>query len=248
MQRIPSGIKGFDELIEGGFPKKSCVLISGSPGTGKTIMGLEFIYNGAKNYNEKGMFISFEQDPTDLKEQCKQLGFDIDKYEKEEKITFVCLAANLIDRETSTDIIQEIKDRKINRVVLDSLSALLINAPLYLTKNNPEIKRIINDDIMNKLMNLDDIKKNFIYKFVKELKATNTVSLLLTEVEEHSDNLSSDGISEFVCDGVIKIKFENLGGDYSRSLIIKKMRMTKNNEDVHPIQITNEGIIVHNLM
>lgn len=248
MERVSTGIKGFDELIEGGFPKKSSILISGSPGTGKTIMGLEYIYNGAKNYNETGMFISFEQNPNDLKEQCKQLGFDIEKYEKEQKIIFVCLAANLIDKETSTDIIQEIKDRKINRIVLDSLSALLINAPLYLTKNNPQIQTILNDPLMNKLMNLDDIKKNFIYKFIKELKIANSTSILLTEVDEHSTNLSSDGISEFVCDGVIKINFENLGGDFSRSLIVKKMRMTKNSEDVHPIEITNNGIVIHNLL
>ncbi len=66
MERVPTGIKGFDNLVEGGLPLGSTVLVSGSPGTGKTILGLEYIYRGANDFGETGMFISFEQDPKDI--------------------------------------------------------------------------------------------------------------------------------------------------------------------------------------
>ena len=72
--RVKTGIKGFDELIEGGFPKNSSILVCGGPGCGKTIFASEFIYNGAKKYNEKGMYVSFEQNSDSIKNQARQFG------------------------------------------------------------------------------------------------------------------------------------------------------------------------------
>jgi len=56
-----TGIKGFDELVQGGFPEGSSTLITGSPGTGKSIFGLQYIYNGAVKYKERGLYLTFEQ-------------------------------------------------------------------------------------------------------------------------------------------------------------------------------------------
>ncbi|MBU4407018.1 MAG: circadian clock protein KaiC, partial [Candidatus Altiarchaeota archaeon] len=65
VERIETGIEGFDELIEGGFPRKSCILLSGMPGTGKTIFGLQYLCHGASN-GEKGLYVTFEQNMDDL--------------------------------------------------------------------------------------------------------------------------------------------------------------------------------------
>ncbi|MFW6014378.1 MAG: RAD55 family ATPase [Candidatus Nanoarchaeia archaeon] len=249
MKRVPTGIKGFDNLVEGGLPLGSIVLMSGSPGTGKTILGLEYVYRGANDFGEKGMFISFEQDPKDIREQAKQLGFEnMEKLEQEGKIVFASLTAHMVDKHTANDILTEIKERKAKRIVVDSLSALLINAPLHLVRYNEDLKDLIKESKKAEIrLTTEDIKKNFIYKFITDVKSTKATSLMLSEIPDNSEHLSSDGISEFVADGVLKITFESLGGEFSRSMTIRKMRGTKNDEDVHPLEISKDGLIVHSL-
>lgn len=249
MERVPTGIKGFDNLVEGGLPLGSTVLVSGSPGTGKTILGLEYIYRGANDFGETGMFISFEQDPKDIKEQARQLGFEnIEKLVEEGKIVFASLTAHMVDKHTANDILTEITERKAERIVVDSLSALLINAPLHLVKYNEDLKDLIRESKEAEIrLTTDDIKKNFIYKFMSDVKSTKATSLMLTEIPDNSEYLSSDGISEFVADGVVKITFESLGGEFSRSMTIRKMRETKNDEDVHPLEISGDGVKIHSL-
>lgn len=61
MERVATGIKGFDNLIEGGFPKGSAILLSGTPATGKTIFALEYLVNGARKFNERGLYVTFEE-------------------------------------------------------------------------------------------------------------------------------------------------------------------------------------------
>ncbi|MFW5991346.1 MAG: RAD55 family ATPase [Candidatus Nanoarchaeia archaeon] len=249
MDRVPTGVKGFDHLIEGGFPKGAAILLSGSPGTGKTIFGLEYIYRGANDFGESGMFISFEQDPKDIKEQARQMGFhNLEQLEQEGKITFACMTAHLVDKHTASDILNEANNRQVDRLVIDSLSALLINAPLHLVQYDPELKQMIKETKEAEItLTTEDIKKNFIYKFIADIKKSQATAILLSEVPEKSQQLSSDGISDFVADGVVMMNFESMGGQFSRSLIIRKLRETKNNEDVHPLEICNEGIIVHHL-
>ena len=77
IERIKSGIKGFDSLISGGFPKRSSVLIAGACGTGKSILTMQFIYYGAMN-DEPGVFITLEQKPENVIQVMKNFGWDID--------------------------------------------------------------------------------------------------------------------------------------------------------------------------
>ena len=75
IELIKTGTKGLDNVLKGGLRKNSSLLITGAPGTGKTIMALQFIYYGAKTYNEDGIFISTEESLTDLRNYAKNLGF-----------------------------------------------------------------------------------------------------------------------------------------------------------------------------
>jgi len=78
--RIKTGITGFDELIDGGIPQGSFVVVTGGPGTGKTILASQFLANGVMKYDEKGLFISVEQPSEDIVAQAKQFGWDFDKW------------------------------------------------------------------------------------------------------------------------------------------------------------------------
>lgn len=85
IERISTGISGLDELIQGGFPKGSCILISGTPGTGKSITALHFLREGALN-NEVGIYVSFDEPRESILLSGEELRFDLKKLENENRI------------------------------------------------------------------------------------------------------------------------------------------------------------------
>lgn len=224
MKRVKTYIEGFDELIEGGFVENSSNLIYAKAGCGKTIFSLEYLVNGAMKDNEVGVYFSFEEKKESLINQAKQFGWDLVKLEKAKKLRIVSLGLDDISSRTVEDLIEIITDLKAKRVVVDSLPTLA-----YL--------------LVNAETNTDLQIRKFILQFIAELSQINTTCLL---IGQEDDNLTTT-ISKYSCDGVIHLEFESLGGDYSRTLTIPKMRKTKNNEDVHSVEINNSGVIVHSL-
>ncbi|MEK9184885.1 MAG: ATPase domain-containing protein [Patescibacteria group bacterium] len=246
--RVPTGIPGFDALIQGGFPRNSNILIAGIPGTGKSIFGMQFLYNGTTLYNEKGLYVTFEQKREDVIKQAKQFGWDFEDLEKRGKLRIMNIPINKINDRTANDIRIIIIKERVKRVVIDSLSTLVVNAPLYMKITDIPLYKFLTDKIVLSQPIIGDFfVKKFIYEFVDTLKGFNCTSLLIGEAPQNAEYLTRDTISEFICDGVIVINFESLGGNYSRSLIIRKMRQTKNDEDVHPVEISSKGIVVHKI-
>ena len=80
--KTPTGVDGLDEITEGGFPKGRPTLICGSAGCGKTLLSMQFLIQGAIEYNEPGVFMSFEESATDLSMNIKSLGFDLEKLKR----------------------------------------------------------------------------------------------------------------------------------------------------------------------
>lgn len=145
--RVPTGIPGFDELIQGGFPYKSPILIAGGPGTGKTIFAMQFLINGASKYNDKGLYVSFEQTREEIVEQSKQFGWDIDKLEKDGKIKLMIIDVEEITEKIIEDLKKAIEKEGIKRLVIDSLSTLLINAPIYSSCKSLSVTDVVGDNI-----------------------------------------------------------------------------------------------------
>ncbi len=79
LEKVPTGINGLDDITEGGFPKGRTTLVTGGPGTGKSMLSLEFLVKGATEYNEPGVFISFEETEEEIITNGASLGFDIPK-------------------------------------------------------------------------------------------------------------------------------------------------------------------------
>src|SRR6476661_2468652 len=84
--KTPTGISGLDEVTNGGFPKGRPVLVCGSAGCGKTLMAAQFIVNGITEYNEPGVFMSFEESGSELTQNVISLGFDLEKLKAENKL------------------------------------------------------------------------------------------------------------------------------------------------------------------
>lgn len=219
-ERVKTGITGLDELIEGGLIPRSLNLLTGTAGTGKTIMSSQFIYNGVKDFNQSAVYVSFEEPIEAIKENCSTFGWDFAPYEKKEKVVFV--RYDPFHVEDIYELIEtNVKKLNAERVVIDSVSAL----GLYV-RDTPEIRRMI-----------------FNVAFL--LRKLSCTTLLISEILPMQESLSRFGVEEFVSDGVIVLYYNKVGSQFSRSLTIWKMRNSDHSNKIHPYKITNKGVIVY---
>jgi len=219
IDRVKTGIFGLDKIIEGGFPKNSVIIVSGNPGAGKSIFCLQYIYYGATN-NEPGLYITLEEEPSDLKEAAKKLGMDFDKL----KNCKIIKPGNIKDYPDLQKIIEEeIKNLKAKRLVIDSLSSLEALCSTFESvgkgislirlregyKIAPEKRAII---------------RRFLYSFINYLKSLEVTTILTSELQDA--RYSPSGIAEYIVDGIIKLEYEAVGNIVQRSIFIPKMRKT----------------------
>jgi len=92
LEKCPTGIAGFDELSEGGLPRGRPTLVAGQAGAGKTLFALEFVLHGIERYQQPGVFVSFEESPGDLAVNVASLGYDLVRYQKENRLRVLQIA------------------------------------------------------------------------------------------------------------------------------------------------------------
>lgn len=241
MERVSSGIKGLDKLIQGGYPKGSTVLISGSPGTGKTIICMQFLYSGAMK-NSKGVFASFNEKPEALKKEAMEFGWNFNDLEKDGKVKFLFLDAKDIDGSIEK-IKNTVNEMKAERLVVDSLSSLIAYAPFQ--KETPDFKQIMEKELVVRPAIIGDaITRAVINDVINRIKELGCTTLFITEMPKESEWLSRDTISEFACDGVIVLKIVTMEKQVMRTITVEKMRMTKIEEGIYEMEITKDGINV----
>ncbi len=223
MHKVPTGIPGFDELVEGGFNSSSVNLIAAGPGCGKTLFCLQFLWNGLTNYNENGIFISFEENIEDLRKDAAAMGWNFNEFEGQNRFKFVYFHPYEV-RDIHRELENLINSVGARRVVIDSTSVYGMT-----------------------LETSFEVRKG-LFDLTTILKRQGCVSLMTTEVPSDGESkLSRFGVEEFLSDSIVLINFESMGGDFSRSLIVRKMRRTNNDEDIHPLEISKHGLKVHSL-
>src|ERR1700693_172961 len=106
LPKAPTGIQGLDEITGGGFPRGRPTLICGSAGAGKTLLAMEFLVCGAIEYDEPGVFMAFEETASELAQNVRSLGFDLDELIKEKKVIvdFVRIERSEIDETGDYDL------------------------------------------------------------------------------------------------------------------------------------------------
>ncbi|NOX71756.1 MAG: AAA family ATPase [Candidatus Micrarchaeota archaeon] len=241
VKRLKTGIEGFDKLIEGGFPEKSVILVSGGPGTGKTTFGLQFIYYGA-THNEPGIFVSFEQEPQQIKESMMQFGMDFEKLEKEKK----ALVMRLKDTKDVSKVLEAIeekaKEMNAKRIVIDSLTSMEVFAPTYSSIN----KDLPLETVTNRFAQMpppEMIIRRLMYEVIDELKEKDFTTIITSEVV--GENMYSKyGVAEFVVDGLIVLHYSSIGQKKFGNIEVKKMRETKHIHGVYDYTMDENGIKV----
>lgn len=238
LERKKTGIEGLDNIIQGGLPKNSITLVSGPPGSGKTIMCLQFLYEGFRN-GERGLFLTLDKKVEGLLIQARELGLDFQPAIEQNLVKFLYLNINKkLVYETMTS---EILKGGYDRIVLDSITPLS-EMPIYI--RNPEelnidIENLIDPDDWQDSSSLARRRMHLLY-IMNVLESSNATSIVTSELPPGSNLLSRDGISEFIADGVILLNFDPVMD--RRKLSVLKMRNTKHTLKAHDIVIDHKGI------
>jgi len=217
--RVTTGVKGLDELIEGGLPRASMIILAGSPGSGKTIASAQFLYHGAKDCDENGVYVSFSERKDVFMKNMERFGLDFADLEKKGKFKFLDFATTKEPGISSTlnELLNETFSIKAKRLVVDSFSAMAL-----------AFEKKIDARVV-------------LHAFEKLMHQANCTTLLLIEVPTNSSNLGL-GFEEFVADGLILFEtIEDKVGIKKRA-IIRKMRGTDHNRNYSNIVISDQGI------
>lgn len=197
--RTTTGLDGLDKMIEGGFPQKTAILLSGGPGTGKTLFGLNFLIEGAKK-DEKCCYLSLSENEEELKRAVES----IDSF----RVANDFLGKNLIFKH------MEIGDE------------LNVEYFMKVISSYPKLDRIVIDNV-NKLFIFAESKRNYRTNFIKlirHLKEKAECSLILCETM--NDEVDTGNGEAFECDGVINLSFSELEEKPKRMLQVYKLRYT----------------------
>jgi KaiC/GvpD/RAD55 family RecA-like ATPase len=237
IERIKTGVYGLDPLIQGGFPKNSITLVSGSPGSGKSIFCFQFLWEGIQN-GEKCLFLTLDKKPEGLIIQAKELGFNFESAIGQGLIKFEYL--NINKKLVYESMTNEILSKNYDRIVLDSITPLS-EMPIFM--RNPEEfgtdTSIETPDEFPAGTGLPTRRLHLRY-IMNALESSNCTSIVTSELPVGSNMLSRDGISEFLADGVITLSFDTTMD--RRKLSIMKMRNTKHTLKSQAMTIDTGGI------
>ena len=215
-----TGIDYFDEcILKNGFPDGSLILVAGEPGAGKTIFSATFVYNGAKKFGEKGIYISLAETKKEFYESMKQLGMNFEELENKGLFKFVDLVT--------------VREETIKKEI-----ELLMNE---IIKFQP--KRIVVDPIsvFAQVLGVEGTRVFLHTMLGRFIKTYNSTALLIAEKAIGAEKIGY-GIEEFVVDGVIVLRYQSFGEVTRRVMEIPKMRRKSIEKSCYEYVITQDGI------
>ena len=223
IKRIETGISKFDKLVEGGLPKNSTSLLTGTPGTAKTIFGIQFVANGAKN-GERGVYITLEQNKESLVRQMSRFGYDLQELMDKDLLRIIEVETGMgaVDdpytQLTKKKFVDELKAFAPERAVLDSIS-LVTELSLGQMGNRKAVDEVTG-----------------IFKY---LEAT---TLFTHERKTSSMGELEYSIEEFLVDGIIHLQLHMSEKLLKRYLTVIKMRETDHDTGIFEFSINDSGI------
>ncbi|NJE62195.1 ATPase domain-containing protein [Thermococcus sp. 21S7] len=236
-ERVKSGIPGFDDLIQGGFPKGTTVLVTGPTGSGKTTFGVQFVYKGVELYNEPGVIVTLEERAQDLRKEMMAFGWDMERYEREGKLAIIDGVSAVVGLPSEEQYVLE-----------GNLNAEDFLRYIYRVVKAIDAKRLVIDSIPSIAFRLQEESKirEILLQLNTILLEMGVVSILTTEAPDPSrGKISRYGIEEYIARGVVLLDFVEKEVELKRYLLIRKMRETKHSMKKYPFEITEEGIVVY---
>jgi len=212
--RIPSGIVGLDEVIEGGLRDHTATVIVGASGTGKSTFAMQYILEGLDR-GEQGLYITLDMEPDQIVQESILWGWDrIQKY-VDKQLFFFATSGSDFKTVVNEQLPELVKARQQyqtpTRVVIDPLT------PIIWAERDKSVQRELIANLFNTLKKIGSV---------------------LATVEHHGEGDGVDGYDSstpvFLADAVISLRYQAIGGAFNRTLDIVKMRGTRHGEEVYP--------------
>lgn len=232
MKKIDSGIEGLDKLLSGGFPEGRAYLVAGEPGTGKTILTLQFLIEGIKK-GEKAVFVSIDEKPEHIIADMESLGWPVKEYLKDESLQIFDVTnyfrnshANqetAIDpKQVIEDIVSFIRKSGAQRVGIDPIAPLV-----FVERHIPDIS---------------DYIRHLIFRLEEDGKWT---TLLTSYVPVGSARVSQHGIEEFAASGIVLLRLNKIHNKNIRTIWVRKIRGTRIDLSEYSFEILpDRGIVL----
>jgi circadian clock protein KaiC len=227
LAKSPTGIPGLDEITGGGLPKGRPTLITGGAGCGKTLLSMEFLIRGAKEFDEPGLFVSFEENERDLMQNVASLGFNLDHLITRKRVAIDVVRAERSEIEETGDYDLEglfvrlghaIDRIKAKRVVLDTIESLFAALPNQ-TILRAELRRL--------------------FRWLRDRGVTAIVT-----AERGDGMLTRHGLEEYVSDCVILLDHRVVDQVSTRRLRVVKYRGSAHGTNEYPFLIDDTGFSV----
>lgn len=227
LPKSPTGIQGFDEITGGGLPTGRPTLVCGGAGCGKTLFGMEFLVRGATQFNEPGVFMSFEETNEELTKNVASLGFDLEDLVKHKKIALDHVHVERSEIEETGEYDLEglfvrlgyaIDTIGAKRVVLDTIESLFAGLPNQLILR-AELRRL--------------------FRWLKEKGVTAIIT-----GERGEETLTRQGLEEYVSDCVIMLDHRVTEQNSTRRLRVVKYRGSMHGTNEYPFLIDEDGFSV----
>ena len=223
LERVKTGIKGLDEMLGGGFLPETANLVEGAPGTGKTTLGMQFIYNGIVEANEPGLIITFEEFPQQYYHDAAAFGWDFRELEKKGLLKIIMTSPEVSrkDIESVGGMIETyIAKTGARRVVVDSMTHFA-----RLTQDPIELRGIE-------------------FNFINALKREGLTSILTRESPVLLGEAPQDDNLGFVVDSYLMLRYVEIESAIRKALLVLKMRGSEHAKDIRQYDITGRGFEV----
>ncbi len=242
MDRVSTGIKGLDEVLNGGLPKARTILVVGSPGSGKTTFAIQFLVGGAKA-GESGLYVSLDEKPVRVKDDLSSFGWNLDSLEDAGKLTFI--DATQLKRPAHRIIQPTIDTENPVSLTLPELTLGSLVRTIRRVAAEEGTQRIVVDPITSLMLRYPEEAKRrrALLLFFDALESTGCSCIVTSELRT-SMLARRFQIEEFLSQGVVLLHTMVHDGNVIRGLQVEKMRGISHDAQLRPYQIGQTGIEV----
>ncbi len=221
VERLATGVEGFDELIQGGIPRGFFVAVVGEPGTGKTVFCIHFIAQGIRD-GDKNIYVTTEESRESIIRQARMFGFDFEQAIEEGKLVIIDALSGGRDDPWS-----------LHELDVEALVAKIIEAKKYLGYGRA---RLVVDSMSAFWLDKPAMARKYSYYVKRVLSRWDFTALLVSQYAVTTSLGFGFGI-EHVADGIIRFRKMVYRGELKRFVIVEKMRQTEHSLRMHEIEI-----------
>jgi circadian clock protein KaiC len=223
---IQTGLYGLGPIFLGGIRRGNVILVEGAAGTGKTLMGLEFIYRGITEYQEPGIIVVFEMTPSKLVRDAAGFGWDLEALQQQNRLKIILTSPQVLEQELRSPdslLLEATSEIGAQRMFIDGLSLL----------------RTVSNGANGTPGNGLAAYRELLQQLFEGLQRENLTAMLAHEVSAHATPAATLEVAEFLADTVIVLTRERYGRGIRRSLEITKSRGQDFDTGQHTLRITS---------